>query len=110
MVWLPKSRDCGFTDQPGGALMIMVKFTAFEVPPPGAGLLTVTAAVPTMAMAAAGMAAVNCVALTNVVLRAVPPKLTTEAATKFVPLIISVKAALPAVALVGEIVVIVGGG
>lgn len=33
------------------------------------------------------MAAVNCVELTNVVMVAVPPKSTTEAATKFVPLI-----------------------
>jgi len=90
--------------------LVMVKFTAFEVLPPGAGLVTVTAGVPAEAMAAAGMAAVNCVALTNVVLRAVPPKVTIEAATKFVPLIVSVKAALPAAALFGEIVLIVGAG
>jgi hypothetical protein len=36
--------------------------------------------------------------------------LTIEAATKFVPLIASVKAALPATVLFGEIVVIVGVG
>ena len=90
--------------------LVMVKFAAFEVPPPGAELVTVTAAVPAVAMAAAGMAAVNCVALTNVVVRAVPPKLTVEAATKFVPLTVSVKAAPPATALFGEIVVIVGVG
>jgi hypothetical protein len=87
----------------------MAKFTAFEVPPPGAALVTVTAAVPVEEMAAAGMAAVNCVELTKVVAGAVPPKLTTEVATKFVPLIVTVKAArLPATALVGEIAVIVG--
>jgi hypothetical protein len=85
----------------------MVKFTTFEVPPPGAGSVTITAAVPAEGIAAAGMAAVNCVALTNVVVGAVPPKLTIEAATKFVPLIVSVKGA-PAMALFGEIVVIVG--
>jgi uncharacterized protein (DUF2236 family) len=56
------------------------------------------------------MAAANCVALTNVVVHAVPPKFTIEAATKFVPLIVSVKAAPPATALFGEIVVIVGVG
>ena len=61
-------------------------------------------------MAAAGTAAANCAALTNVVARAVPPKLTIEAATKFVPWIVSVKAAPPATALFGEIVVIVGVG
>jgi hypothetical protein len=63
----------------------MVKFIAFEVPPPGAGLVTVTAGVPVEAMLAAGMAAVNCVELTNVVAAADPPKLTVEPATKFVP-------------------------
>jgi len=59
---------------------------------------------------AAGMAAVNCVELTNVVAGADPPKLTIEAATKFVPVIVSVKAAPPATALFGEIAVIVGVG
>jgi hypothetical protein len=87
------------------------KFTVFEVPPPGAGLVTVTAAVPAEAMAVARMAAVNCAELTNVVVRAVPAKLTTEAETKFVPLTVSVKPdALPATALVGEIDAIVGTG
>jgi hypothetical protein len=45
-----------------------------------------------------------------VVVRAVPPKLTIDAATKFVPFIVSVKAAPPGTALAGEIVVIVGVG
>jgi hypothetical protein len=53
--------------------------------PPGAELVTVTAIVPVEAMLAAGMAAVNWVELTNVVAGADPPKLTVEAATKFVP-------------------------
>jgi hypothetical protein len=63
---------------------MMLKFIALEVPP-GAELLTVTAIVPVEAMLAAGMAAVNWVELTNVVAGADPPKLTVEAATKFVP-------------------------
>jgi hypothetical protein len=88
----------------------MMKFTAFEVPGLAAELITVTAAVTPEAMAAAGMAAVNCVALTNVVVRGAPPKLTIEAATKFVPLIVSVNAAPPATALFGMIVVIAGVG
>jgi hypothetical protein len=46
--------------------------------------------------------------LTNVVTGADPPKLTVEAATKFVPLIVSVKAASPATAVFGEIVLTVG--
>jgi hypothetical protein len=88
----------------------MVKAIALEVPPPGAGLVTVTAGVPVEAMLAAGMAAVNCMELTNVVAGADPPKLTIEPATKFVPLIVSVKAALPASVLFGEIEAIVGAG
>jgi hypothetical protein len=92
------------------ALLVTVKLIAFEVPPPGAGLVTVTAGVPVEAMLAAGMAAVNCVELTKVVAGADPPKFTIEDATKFVPLIVSVKAAPPATALFGEIVVIVGVG
>jgi hypothetical protein len=88
----------------------MVKFIALEVPPPGMGFVTVTAGVPTEAMAAAGIAAVNCVELTNVVVRAVPPKVTIEPAMKFVPLIVSVKAAAPTGAVFGEIVAIVGAG
>src|SRR5579862_8860441 len=90
--------------------LVMVKLIASEVPPPGAGLVTVTAGVPVEAMLAAGMAAVNCVELTKEVERADPPKLTIEAATKFVPLIVSVKAAPPATVLFGEMVVIVGVG
>jgi hypothetical protein len=94
----------------GFAPLVIVKFTAFEVPPPGAGLVTVTPSISTEAIAVAGMAAVNCVALTNVVVAAIPPKLTIEAAMKFVPLIVRVKAALPTAALLGEIVVMVGAG
>jgi len=94
-----------------GAGLTMVKGTAFEVPPPGAGLVTVTAAVPAEANAAAGMAAVNCVELTKAVVRAAPAKLTTDAEMKFVPLTVSATSALlPATALVGEITVIVGRG
>jgi len=44
------------------------------------------------------------------VVGAAPPKLTIEAATKFVPVIVSVKAVPPATALFGEIAVIVGVG
>jgi hypothetical protein len=47
---------------------------------------------------------------TNVVTGADPAKLTIEDATKFVPLIVSVKAAPPARLLFGKIVVIVGVG
>ncbi len=54
------------------------------------------------------MAAVSCVALTKVVVRAFPLKLTVEPLTKFVPFTVKVKAAPPAMALVGEMLVMVG--
>jgi hypothetical protein len=90
-------------------LLVIVKFSApEEVPPPGEGLVTLTTAVPVEAMLLAGMAAVNWVELTNVVAGAEAPKWTFEAATKFVPLIVRVKAAPPATVVLGESVVIVG--
>ena len=66
-----------------------------------------------MAMSAARIVAVKRVALTNVVVRALPLKRTTESLlrfTKFVPLTVKVKLGPPAVALLGERVVIVGTG
>jgi hypothetical protein len=89
-------------------LVVAVKVKEFEVPPPGAGLVTVTAGVPVEAMLAAGMAAVNRVELKKVVAAADPPKFTVEDATKFVPPTKSVKAAQPAAVPFGEIKVIAG--
>ncbi len=90
--------------------LLTVKLTEFELPPPGDGFVTVTLTLPALAMSEARMAAVNCVALTNVVVRALPPKFTTEFATKPVPFTVKLNPAPPAVALVGEMLVIVGTG
>src|SRR5713101_4330184 len=84
-----------------------VRLTAFDVPP---GLVTVTLKLPAMAISEARIAAVSCVALTKVVVRAFPLKLTVEPLTKFVPFTVKVNAAAPAMALVGEMLVIVGTG
>jgi hypothetical protein len=81
-----------------------------DVPPPGAGFVTVTVAVPAVAISAAVIAAVNCVALTKVVVLAAPLNFTTDVDTKPIPLTVSVKAAPPAVALVGEREVTIGAG
>jgi hypothetical protein len=81
-----------------------------DVPPPGAELVTVTLKDPAAAMSAAVIAAVTCVALTKVVVLAVPLNFTDELATKPVPLTVSVKAGPPFVAVFGERVVIVGAG
>ncbi len=73
------------------------------MPPAGGLFTTVTEAVPAVAMSAAVMEAVSFVLLKNVVVRADPFQSTTEPPeTKFDPRTVSVKAAPPAVALLGE--------
>ena len=94
----------------GPETVLIVKDRVPDVPPPGAGLVTVTVAVPAVAMSAAVIAAVSCVALANVVVLAAPLNFTSDVDTKPVPLTVRVKAAPPAVALVGEREVSVGTG
>ena len=91
-----------------GTGLLTVRVCAFDVPPPGAGFVTVVGNVPAEAISAALIEAVTWVELTNVVVRAEPLKLTTEFETKFVPFTVSVNAATPAVTLVGEMLVVVG--
>jgi hypothetical protein len=109
MVYMETSLEPAFaTLAKRGKNRPMVKLTGFEAPPLGAGLVTVTAAILAVVMAAAGIAAVNCEGLTNVVARATPAKFTTEPVKKFEPFTVRVKAAPPVSARFGEIVVIVG--
>src|SRR4029077_7723005 len=93
---LPAVALLGDTEVSVGTGLLIVNVTALEVPPPGVGEKTVTEAVPAVAMSAAVMAAVSCVPLTKVVARALPFHCTTEAATKFVPVTVRVKALPPA--------------
>src|SRR5947207_694351 len=81
----------------GGA--VMVKGSTADLPPPGAGLFTATDASPVSARFAAGIVAVNCVALSQVVTRGVPFQSTVEVLLKFVPVRVMAVAALPAGAL-----------
>src|SRR5262245_62120173 len=83
-----------------GVPALIVKVSALEVPPPG--ITTLPCAVPAALMSVAGIAAVSCVALTNVVLRAVPFHCTTEPETKLLPFTVKVNAGPPAVALFGD--------
>jgi hypothetical protein len=92
-----------------GAALIL-KFTEFEVPPPGVGLVTVIAGVPTVVTSVAKIVAVNCVAFTNAVVLGLPPKLTVDVETKFVPFTVNVNPPEFAVTPVGESEVIVGTG
>jgi hypothetical protein len=71
-------------------------------------LRTVTLTVPGAAISAAAMAAVICELLTKVVVRAAPFHCIVAPEAKFVPFTVNVKAAPPAVALDGEIDVMVG--
>ena len=89
---------------------VIVNVNEFDVPPPGVGFKTVIAAVPELAISAAVIAAVNCVALTNVVVRALPFHCAVDPLMKFVPVNVIVNAAPPAPVNVGEIAVSVGTG
>jgi hypothetical protein len=79
----------------------MGKGTATDVPPPGAGVTTVTAAVPAAAISLAEMLAWSWVALTNVVVRAAPFQRTPDEGTKLFPVTVKVNAVPPAAALLG---------
>src|SRR5262249_53297239 len=93
-----------------GFVWLIVNVAATEVPPPGAGLNTVTEAEPAAARSLAAIEAWSLVVLTNVVVRAAPFQLTTELVTKPVPFTASVNAALPATTTLGESDVTAGTG
>jgi len=75
---------------------------AVEVPPPGAGLKTVTATVADETKSLAKIEALSSVLLTKTVLRVWPFQWTVELLTKFEPFTVNVKLDPPAVALDGE--------
>src|SRR5437660_3803009 len=93
-----------------GEGLLTEKLCSPELPPPGAGLKTVTVTVPPVAMSLAGMEAVSCMLLTKVVARSLPFQRTTEPAMKPLPRTVTVNAAAPAVALAGESELIPGAG
>ena len=88
----------------------IVKLWAFDVPPPGAGLLTVMLAVPAVAMSFAKIDAVKLVALFRVVVRSDPFHRTVELETKLEPLTVRANPGLPAMAEFGLIPIIAGAG
>lgn len=93
-----------------GTGLLIVSVTAADVPPPGAGFVTVIEAVPAVATSAAEIMAVTWVALLNVLVLDDPLKFTVEVEIKFVPFTINENAGPPAVALFGTNEVIAGTG
>src|SRR5207253_3134639 len=93
-----------------GAGLLMVKIWAAEVPPPGAGVSTVTWAVAAVAISPAAMAAWSWVLLTKAVGRAVPFHCTPDAPPILPPAIPIVELAPPALALPEFIALSVGAG
>jgi hypothetical protein len=106
----PAAIEDGETVVMTGVGLLIVKLEAAETPPPGAGFVTVTVAAPAVARSATAMAAVNCVALMNVVLRALPFHWTTDAATNPPPVTVSVSAPEATFAEAGRIDATTGAG
>lgn len=106
----PADALLGESDVTSRLALLIVNGMLEEVPPPGAGFVTVTVAVPAVAISAAAIAAVSCVELMNVVVLATPLNFTTDVDMKPAPFTVKVKAAPPAVALGGAIEISVGAG
>jgi len=106
----PAVAHVGLIELVVGTGLLIVNVCALEVPPPGGGFLTVTAAVPAVATFAAGTIAVSSVAETNVVVNADPFQLTVELAMKLVPFTVKVNCGDPAKQELGLIDVVVGTG
>src|SRR5689334_3357106 len=104
----PAMVEAGLILVSAGGGFWMVKLRATEVPPPGAGLNSVTLAVPAVAISATLIVAVRRVGLRKVVARATPFQRNTVPATKLVPSTTSVKVAPPAVVVAGLRLVIAG--
>jgi hypothetical protein len=94
---LPASTEVGLRLEIVDAGLV-VNVEPAEVTPP---VVTVTLAVPEVAIRLAGTCAVNCVGLTYVVVNAVLPHLAVVAEVKFAPEIVNVNAEPPAVAELG---------
>jgi hypothetical protein len=87
-----------------------VNVCAFDVPPPGTGFTTVTAAVPVAFTSAARIVAVIVVLEIKVVTRGEPFQSTIALETKLEPFTVMVKSELPAKVEVGVMEVVAGMG
>jgi hypothetical protein len=94
----PAAAELGFSDVATGIGLPTVNVSGLEVPPPGAGVVTVTMALPAVVISAAVMAACKLVLETKVVVRGTPFHWIAEEEMKLLPVTVSVNAAAPAVA------------
>src|SRR3990172_3827087 len=99
----------GERDVTAGTGKFTMKLKALVTPPPGAGVNTVMEFVHPPARSLARMVARSWVELTNVVARSEPLNRTTETELKYAPFTVSMKPTAPAVASVGETVVMFPG-
>ena len=89
---------------------VTVNVNGADTAPPGAGVATVTSAVPSAARSFAEIVAFNCVLLTNVVVRLDRSQRTTDVVTKPLPLSVSVNDDVPVGMLGGDSEVSTGTG
>ena len=106
----PAVADEGESEVMVGVGLLTVKVFPVDVPPPGAGLKTVTVGVPAVAMSVASMEAVACVEEMTLVVRSTPFHRTLAPETNPVPVTVRVNAVLPAMAELGESVEMAGIG
>src|ERR1043166_8171624 len=104
--------------EPGGAVValtarqgpVTVRVSAFEVPPPGAGVKAVMLSAPPAAMSPARMVAESWVGPTKVVARGLPFARTTEFPAKLEPETVRVKSVPPPATVLGDRLDSVGAG
>ena len=88
----PDATEDGFKLLIAGTGVAIVNVSALEVPPPGAGLTTVTLAVPTLVMSTAEIEAVSWEVETKLVVRDAPFQRTSAPLTRPLPLTVRVNA------------------
>lgn len=93
-----------------GTGLLMAKEMAFDVPPAGPVLKTLTCAVPAVATSLPGIEACNVVLFAKPVVRSEPFQRTTEPEIKPLPLTVRVKASPPTMLLEGDREVSAGTG
>jgi hypothetical protein len=98
---LPAEVEVGEIEVVVGMGFVIVNVSAFDVPPPGAGVTTVIEAVPAVAISDAGTIAVNSLEEMNTVESRTPSQSTVEEEKKFDPSMVNINWGPPAVVEVG---------